>query len=152
MCLLARDPNKPIPRYKMAARKKLDTEGRLSKTKMILGWLWNFGNLTISLSHNKFIAWTDGINELINNKRVCAKELETTIGQLTHVSMIIPPIHHFLSRLRKLLNQIQNNNHCLSNIPTNQIDDVHLMKKFLQWGNTGISMNLIAFQKTTHVY
>ncbi len=31
------DPNEPIPRYKMAARKKLDAKGRLSKTKMILG-------------------------------------------------------------------------------------------------------------------
>jgi hypothetical protein len=26
------------------------------------------------------------------------------------------------------------------------------MKKFLQWGNKGISMNQIAYQKPTHVY
>ncbi len=46
------DPNEPIPRYKMAVRKKLDAEGRLSETKMILGWLWNFCSLTISLPKN----------------------------------------------------------------------------------------------------
>jgi hypothetical protein len=61
ICACQPDPNEPIPHYKMAARKKLDAEGLLSKTKMILGWLWNFCNLTISLPENKLMAWTDGI-------------------------------------------------------------------------------------------
>jgi hypothetical protein len=73
ICVCWPDPNKPIPRNKMAVRKKLNAEGLLSKTKMILGWLWNFCNLIISLLHNKFIVWTDRINELINKKRVFAK-------------------------------------------------------------------------------
>jgi hypothetical protein len=135
------DPNEPIPHYKMAARKKLDAEGLLSKTKMILGGLWNFCNLTISLPENKLITWTDGIKNLIAKKKVCKKELETTIGRLTHVSMIIPPVHHFLSRLRKLLYRIKNNNRRMLNIPAVCIDDLHLMKDFLQWGNKGIRMN-----------
>jgi hypothetical protein len=75
----------------MAARKKLDAKGLLSKTKLILGLLWNFRNLTISLPKNKLIAWTDGIKNLIAKKKVYEKELETTIGRLTHMSMIIPP-------------------------------------------------------------
>jgi hypothetical protein len=116
-CAHQPDPKKPIPRYEMAASKKLDTEGRLSKTKMILRWLLNFRNLTIPLPHNEFIAWTEGINELMNKKRVCAKELETTIGRLTHVFMIIPPVHHVLRRLRELFYQIKNDYHCLSSTP-----------------------------------
>ncbi len=136
----------------MAERKKLDAEGLLRKTKMILGWLWNFCNLTISLPKNKLITWTDGIKNLTAKKKVCKKELKTTIGRLTHMSMIIPPVHHFLSRLRKLLYQIKNNNRHMSNIPAVCINDLHLMKDFLQWGNKGISMNQIAYQKPTHVY
>jgi hypothetical protein len=152
ICARWPNPNEPIPRYKMAARKKLDAEGRLSETKMILGWLWNFCSLTISLPKNKPIAWTDGINKLITKKRVGKKELETTIGRLTHVSMIIPPVHHFLSSLRKLLQQIKNNNCCMSTIPKICVDDLHLMKDFLRWGNEGISMNQIGYRKPTHIY
>ncbi len=39
LCACQPDPNEPMPRYKMAARKKLDAEGCLGKMKMILGWL-----------------------------------------------------------------------------------------------------------------
>jgi hypothetical protein len=152
ICAHRPDPNEPIPHYEMAARKKLDAKGLLSKVKMIFGWLWNFRNLTISLPENKLIAWTDGIKNLIAKKKVCEKGLETTIGRLTHVSMIIPPVHHFLSRLRELLYRIKNNNRRMSNIPTVCINNLHLMKDFLQWGNKGISMNRIAYQKPTHVY
>ncbi len=152
ICAHLPDPNEPIPRYEMAARKKLDAEGQLSKTKMILGWLWNFRSLTISLHKNKLITWMDGINKLITKKRIGEKELETTIGRLTHVSMIIPPLHHFLSRLCKLLQQIKNNNCRMFTIPKICVDDLHLMKDFLRWGNEGISMNQIAYRKPTHVY
>jgi hypothetical protein len=70
ICARRPDPNEPILHYKMTARKKLDAKGLLSKTKMILGWLWNFCNLTISLPENKLIAWTDGVKNLIAKKKV----------------------------------------------------------------------------------
>jgi hypothetical protein len=66
--------------------------------------------------------------------------------------MIIPPVHHFLSRLRKLLQQIKNNNCRMSTIPKICVDNLHLMKDFLRWGNEGISMNQIAYCKPTHIY
>ncbi len=136
----------------MAARHKLDAEGLLKETKMILGWMWDFRCLTISLPTNKFTAWTEGINEMINSKKMTAKMLETTIRRLTHVSMIIPPVHHVLSCLRKLHFRVKNNNQCLTNILQICIDDLKLMKKILKWGNDGISMNQIAYCKPTHVY
>ncbi len=71
---------------------------------------------------------------LIAKKKVCKKELETMIGQLTHVSMIIPPVHHFHSRLCELLYQIKNNNRRMSNIPAVCINDLHLMKDFFVMG------------------
>ena len=36
ICARQPDPNEPIPRYEMAARKKLDAKDLLSETKMIL--------------------------------------------------------------------------------------------------------------------
>jgi hypothetical protein len=86
----------------MAARHKLIAEGLLEESKMILGLKWDFWCLTISLPPNKFTAWTNNINKMIIEKKVTAKELESTIGRLMHVSLIIPTILHFLSHLREL--------------------------------------------------
>jgi hypothetical protein len=66
--------------------------------------------------------------------------------------MIIPPVHHFLSRLHELLQRIKNNNCCMYTIPKICVDNLHLMKDFLRWGNEGISMNQIAYRNPTHVY
>jgi hypothetical protein len=110
VCSRRHAPDEPIPRYNLAARLKLNAEGLLEETKMILGWMWDFRRLTISLPTNKFTAWTDGINEMIDSKNLTAKALETTIGRLTHISMIVSSVHHFLSRLRKLHFRAKNNN------------------------------------------
>jgi hypothetical protein len=132
-CSRRRAPDEPIPSYDMAARHKLDAEGLLEETKMILGWMWDFRRLTISLPTNKFTAWTEGIIEMMNSKNLMGKTLETTIGRLTHVSMIIPPVHHFLRCLHKLHFRAKNNNRRLTNNPQICIYDLKLMKKFLKW-------------------
>ncbi len=64
----------------MYARDKLKAEAGLSKTKMILGWLFDFQRLLIFLPENKFIAWTATINKLLVEGLSTAKELESTIG------------------------------------------------------------------------
>jgi hypothetical protein len=56
----------------------------------------------ISLPENKFIAWTSAINKLLVEGWSTAKELESTIGQLGHLALVVPEVHHFLSRLREL--------------------------------------------------
>jgi hypothetical protein len=43
------DVNEPIPRKPMVAQDKLKAEGGLAKLKVILGWLFNFRALTVSL-------------------------------------------------------------------------------------------------------
>ncbi len=64
----------------MYARDKLKAEAGLSETKMILGWLFDFRRLLISLPENKFIAWTTTINKLLVEESSTAKELKSTIG------------------------------------------------------------------------
>ncbi len=72
----------------MAARHKLWAEGQLEESIMILGWLWDFQRLPTSLPDNKYIALMGEINNMINKRSVTTKELEFTIGRLTHTSMI----------------------------------------------------------------
>ena len=60
--------NEPIPRKAMVAKDKLLAEGGLSETKVILGWLFNFQTLTVSLPDHKFIAWIAAIQKMITPK------------------------------------------------------------------------------------
>jgi hypothetical protein len=60
------------------------------------------GNYKISLPKNKFITWTTNINKLIVKGMTTTKELELTIGQLGHLALVVPGVHHFLSRLLEL--------------------------------------------------
>jgi len=57
--------NEPIPCKKMVAEDKLKVEGGLSETKTILGWLFNFRTLTMSLPEHKYIAWSNDLRQMI---------------------------------------------------------------------------------------
>eukprot|EP00957_Ditylum_brightwellii_P001092 87138-Ditylum_brightwellii.AAC.1 len=74
--------NEPIPREEMAALSKLIAEAGLEEIKMILGWLFDFRHLVISLPDNKFTAWTDSIREILERMESTTKELEQNIGRL----------------------------------------------------------------------
>jgi hypothetical protein len=137
----------------MAPLHKLSTEGRLEETKMILGWMWGFWGLTISLSINKYTACLASISKTINNKETTLGSLDTTIWRLTHVSMIIPFVHHFLSRLQELLIHSKQINHCSIKITTICINNLKLMNKcYLVKARDKINMKKIAYQQSTYIY
>ena len=69
---------------------------------MILGWEFDFQRLEVALPKNKFIAWTTDVSQLLDNRTTTAKALESTIGRLGHLALVVPGVHHFLSRLREL--------------------------------------------------
>ena len=83
----------------MEARNKLAAEAGLGEEKIILGWLFDFCRLIISLPSNKFIARMDSIYDILARGITTAKELEATIGRLGHLGAIVPFVYHFLSRL-----------------------------------------------------
>ena len=89
---------------------------------------------------------------MIKAEIVNARTLETTIGRLTHISIIIPSVHHFLSRLRELQVRAERSKQRVISIPQTCISKLILMKRFLQFGHKGISMNQIAYRKPNHVY
>ncbi len=96
------DPEEPIPRESMDARDKLFAEAGLTEIKMILGWEFDFRRLKVSLHKNKFIAWTTDVSQLLDDGTTTAKALESTIGCLGHLALVVPGVHHFLSRLQEL--------------------------------------------------
>ncbi len=42
------------------------------------------------------------MNKLIAEGTTIAKELESMIGRLRHLVLVVPGVHHFLSRLQEL--------------------------------------------------
>ena len=86
----------------MDARDKLFAKAGLTKLKIILGWEFDFRCLGISLPENKFIAWTMDVNHLFAAGTTTAKELESTIGRLGHLALVVPGVYYFLSHLCKL--------------------------------------------------
>ena len=98
-CSRPLDNNEPIPRETMEARNKLESKALLEETKTILGWLINFRWLLIILPDNKFTVWTTAIETMIKDGTTTAKMLETNKGQLVHLGMAIPFVHHFMSHL-----------------------------------------------------
>ena len=95
--------NEPIPRVEMAEKKKLLAEAGPDEIKTILGWVFNFRSLTVSLPENKYFAWSSSINDILDSNKTNYKELESIIGRMVHVCMVITQVRHFMSRLRDLL-------------------------------------------------
>jgi hypothetical protein len=93
------DANDEIPRNDIISLKKFQAEARLEETKTVLGWVLNTQTLQISLPIDKYQKWTTDINNMISNPRVCAKQLESTLGRLNHIANIISIMRHFLGRL-----------------------------------------------------
>jgi hypothetical protein len=140
----------PIPRVTMEARNKLESEALLEETKTILGWLIDFRRLLVILPDNKFTAWTKAIEDILNERSATEKTLETNIGRLVHLSMAVPSIHHFMSRLRDL--HLTAKQRRSVKINGEHFEDIKLMLIFLKIANKGISLNSIAFHCPTHVY
>ena len=137
-----KDSNEPIPREEMAALNKLIAEAGLEEQKIILGWVFNFRKLLLSLPKNKYLAWSESITEMMEAGSSKYSELDTLVGRLTHLSMVIPGVNHFLSRIRDLRTRSKNrrsikiNDLCMA--------DLDLMLFFLGKAKLGIDLNLLA--------
>ena len=142
--------SEPIHRCNLLCFRKLIAEGRLEEVKTILGWTVDTRNLLIKLPRHKYIAWSKSIMQIIKERTTTFKALEKILGRLTHMSIILPNILHFLGNIRRL---------CMSamkrrkvKVSQMHIDDFNLMLIFLQKSKEGISLNTITFRKPTHIY
>jgi hypothetical protein len=94
-----RHKDEPIPREWMESVSKLAAEGGHEEIKLVLGWILDFRRLMVSLPKNKAVAWGSEILTLLQKGETTSAELESNIGRMVHVGMILPKIHHFLGRL-----------------------------------------------------
>jgi hypothetical protein len=144
--------NEPIPRQHIVSLQKLTAEAALTEQKTILGWVWDLRRLIISLPANKHTAWSNDIHTIITDTTVATTGLESTIGRLTHLSLVVPHVHHFLSRIRELHTRAKRTHLRLIRITRTCLDDLKLMLEFLDAAKQGIDINLITYRKPTHVY
>ncbi len=145
-------PDDPSPREFMESRAKLTAEAGLTELKTILGWVFDFRRLIISLPYNKYQAWSNNIREILSRDKSTSKELETLVGRLGHVGTIIPMVHHFLSRLRELQRKASRNKRWPTKLNAECRHDLRLMLGILLKASRGIDMNIVAYRRPTHVY
>ena len=106
--------------------------------------------MTISLSENKSTAWSESIGKILDDGIVSTKELEINIGRLVHLGLVLPSVHHFLSRLHELHRRALNRRHV--KVTTIYAKDLKLMIYFLEKAKDGVDINMIVYQKPTHAY
>jgi hypothetical protein len=149
-CARPKHPDEPIPHKDMKTRNKLQAEAGSEEQKTVLGWFLDTRQLLVQLPKNKFIAWTNLINMVIQQGKTMAKEVKRIIRCLGHLGMAIPFIHHFLSRLRNLQARAKSRR----SIPINEEcrKDLELMIHIIKIAHNGISMNSIIYQWPMHVY
>ena len=78
------------------------------------------------------------------------KELERMVGRMVHVGVVIPQIHHFMSRLRGAMRRATS--HRSLKLSKLVKDDLKLMMFFLERASVGIHMNILVHRKPTKVY
>jgi hypothetical protein len=90
------------------------------------------------------------ISEIINRGWTSKRELETNSGRWVHLGQIVPPVHHFFSRLRYLKQRAKNKLTIMVNEGCNK--DQKFLLTVLQKCQHGINLNAIAYCHPTNVY
>ena len=122
----------------------------MEEVKSDIGWRIDTRCLLISLPDHKYKAWDRTITEILEKQETNESDLDTLIGRLTHITMILPTLLNFLSRIRSL--HFVSKKRRSVKIYENHESELKLARVFLHKANVGIDMNLISFRKPTHVY
>ncbi len=145
------DPNEPIQREDCLSLEKLEEEGMMSETVIILGWKVNTRSLTLSLPSKKYNQWTQDLKEVIQTKRTSLKQLEIIIGRLNHTATACPFMRYFLNRLRHNLEawkKVSKSKTSQNYLTHSSLSDLKLWHNcFLPAVHLGISLNLITYRR-----
>ena len=107
--------------------------------------------MLISLPTHKFEAWNTQIDDIIKDKTVKYKVLESIIGRLENAAIILVMFGHFLNNIRSLQIKAASTQHN-QKLTKNAIAEFELSKKFLQKAHKGINMNNMAFREPNRIY
>jgi len=146
------DSSDEIPRKEIIiSLKKLSAEGTPSEVKIVLGWTINTRNLRIYLPEDKYKTWTQEISIILTTEKVKKNNMETLIGRLNHISLLMEMLIHFMSHLRQALYRATL--HKFTFLRIFEKEDLHIMLKFLEIATTkGVSMNNLTYRYPTHIY
>ena len=86
-----------------AAMRPFAAEGTPKEIQIVLGWLINTRLLVMSLPNDKYLAWKNDIQKLIDHSDMTREELESVIWRLNHASYVFPLACHFLLGLQERL-------------------------------------------------
>ena len=135
----------------MASEDKFIAEAGATETKMILGLLVDFRQLMVNLPLNKFVAWTNELQQIIDLKKAEAKQLEENIGRMIHVAQVLPEIYHFLNQLRCLFERAKKHGKPIP-VKDDCLADCRLLQLYIHRAHKGISMNSLVHQMPSIVY
>jgi len=141
----------PIKRDPLLSLKKLSAGGALEESKTILGWLFDFRRLKISLTEDKCKDWVAQIKNIRAIKSSSIADMDSLIGRLNHACQILKMGHHFLNRLRVSIDRSKNSKSVFT-ISSRQDDDLAFWETLLAKALRGVSFNVIVFRRPTHVY
>ena len=140
-----------FPRDDLLAASKFLAEAKASERKTILGWDVNTRSFKVSLPMDKRLAWVNELRRLrsMPGRRAHAKELETTMGRLSHAAYVVPNARPFLGRLDRASERAQA---CRSvKLSDSQVVDLKLWEVFLDAAAKGISINRLVFRWPTRI-
>jgi hypothetical protein len=139
-----------IPRDDMVALDKCEAEGAASEECICLGWSLNTRSLLVSLPSHKVKAWISQVETFIKNKTTSYKDLQSVLGRLENVTILVRMGAHFLNNIRALEIRASASKHTVKINGSARADFV-LWKKIIQIASEGISMNLLTFRSPDQV-
>ena len=142
-----------IKRDNLIADDKNEAEGAPEENKVVLGWNLDTRRLLVQLPTHKWKAWRSQITIALNSKTIDRKTLESIVGRLENVAIIIKMMGHFLNNIRYLLIQLQKaGKNIRKRITKRARDDLLLSLSFLDSAHKGINMNLIVLRKPSIIH
>ena len=144
------DSSDPIKRSHMVSMSKLAAKVALEETKIILGLNIDTRNLVVSFPIDKHIAWLKDISAIMKRKQSTHNKVDSLIGRLTHVSVILSKMKHFMSGLRFERKRAKNQR--TLKLKEEAIEDLHFHQEFLDYALKGININPLTYRRPSHVY
>ena len=140
-----------IPRQDFISDDKNEAEGAPEEVKITLGWVLDTRRLLIQLPKHKFKAWSTQVDSFTKRKSACSKDLQSILGRLENIAIIIPMFGHFLNNIRQteIKATISNKSQKINNRTR---EDFVLAKKFIEKAYSGVNMNLMTFRVPTKIY
>ena len=135
----------------LIADDKNEAEGGPAEEKICLGLSLNTRSLLVSLPFHKFKAWNQEIDRILAKKIASPEELESLLGRLENIALIISMFGHFLNNIRTLQIRASREDTAM-NINQRVEEDLKLAKKFLKASFKGVNMNLMTFRSPDKFY